>query len=157
MVLGMRFLKIRGVDIKVVVIVPHVTCRNEQMAEAESGKFPYFWLCPVQFDQYPVSVFESAKLFFACGGTCFELAEIFHKCDALVHRLRKSLTICFLKAWSFARSTIEVTFRALNIRSPAVLRNLTVIRPVILRYLIQFMGYCFLPYLSGLQLLNSNS
>jgi hypothetical protein len=85
MVFGVWFFRIRGVDKKVVVVVTHVTCRNEQMAETESGKFPYFWLCSVQFDQYPVSVFEGPKLFFACGGACFELAEIFNKCDARIH------------------------------------------------------------------------
>jgi hypothetical protein len=89
MVLGVRFFRIRGIDEKVVVIVPHVTCRNEQMAEAESGKFPYFWPCPIQSDQDPVSVFERAKLFFTCGGSYFELAEVFHKSDTRVHRLRK--------------------------------------------------------------------
>ena len=101
MVLSVWFSRIRGADKKVVVIVPHVTCRNEQMAEAESGKFPYFWLYPVEFDQYPVSVFEGAKLFFACGGTWFELAEIFHKCDARVHRLRGALTDLLLESLRF--------------------------------------------------------
>src|SRR5882757_3854121 len=90
MTLGVWLFRIRGIDKKVVVIAPHVTRRDEQMAEAESRKFPYFRLYPVQFDQYPVSMFEGAKLFFACGGTCFKLAEIFHDCDARVHRLRKS-------------------------------------------------------------------
>jgi hypothetical protein len=95
MVLGVRFSRIRGVNKKVAVIVPHVTCRNEQMAEAESGKFPYFWLRPIQFDQDPVSVFECAKLFFTCGGSYFELAEVFHKSGTRVHRLRKDSFILY--------------------------------------------------------------
>jgi hypothetical protein len=44
MVFSVWFFRIRGVDKKVVVIVSHVTCRNEQMAETESvrhGFTPY--------------------------------------------------------------------------------------------------------------------
>ena len=43
-VFSVWFFRIRGVDKKVVVIVPDVTCRNEQMAETESvrhGITPY--------------------------------------------------------------------------------------------------------------------
>jgi hypothetical protein len=97
MILGVWFFRIRGVDKKVVVIVPHVTCRNEQMAKAESGKFPHFRLCPVQLNQDPVSVFEGPELFFARGGTCFQLAEIIYKSDARIHRLYISRDFAFLQ------------------------------------------------------------
>jgi hypothetical protein len=90
MELAVWFCRIRGLDEKVVVVVSHVTCRNEQVTKAESGKFSYFWLYPVQLDQYRVSVFEGAKLFFAGGGTCFELVKVFHTSDARVHELYSS-------------------------------------------------------------------
>jgi hypothetical protein len=144
----MWFLRIRGADIKVVVIVPHGTCCNEQMAETEAGKFPYFWFCPVQFDHYSVSLFEGAKLFFACGGTCFELAEIFHKCDARIHRLRirKKFDDLLFENLQFRAVNHRGNLTALNIRSTIPLGNLTCDPSI---YLIHFTGSCFLPYLRG--------
>jgi hypothetical protein len=100
MVLAVRLFRIRGVDKKVVVIVPHVTHGDEQMAKAESGKFSYFRLCPVQFDQDPVSAVEGAELFFARGGTCFQLAEIIYKSDARVHGLYISRDFAFFAGFA---------------------------------------------------------
>jgi len=102
MVLAVRLFRIRGVEKEVVVIVPHVTRRDEQMAKAESGKFPYFWLFPVQFNQYPVSTFDGAELFFARGGTCFELAEIIYESDARVHWVIHFTGFCFFSGFAAA-------------------------------------------------------